>query len=343
MRMSQTTRRHAVLVGLAAFLMLPGMPVTVTPCGATGVPWEGGRDDRRPRGPGPTGESLVKAESEAERWRREQIETLSRRLRDAAPDDRRRDEWEARLGWLRRWQPGSMPAAADVPGPASELVDEPDLAALDVGGASAAEEFGRAVRLQRQLRERDTLENRKRELEPIAELASRLDRSLTRLLRMLDIDPAEFSRAEPSAAGTLPDSLRWALAHARYRRARAIAYRELPDVVSVTPIADRESFEAELGRAQRRLRACFPGPRPEFVLFDIRMLRRDDRRGQALDRLERFAWAIDPKWYLKKRRDLLQELGWEPPYREAATRYAESGLDPEAGLDPEEGEGPDES
>ena len=52
------------------------------------------------------------------------------------------------------------------------------------------------------------------------------------------------------------------------------------------------------------------------------MKRRDGRWGEALMLLERFRWAIDSKWYLKKRRDILEQLGWEPAYRQAADAYA---------------------
>ena len=53
------------------------------------------------------------------------------------------------------------------------------------------------------------------------------------------------------------------------------------------------------------------------------MLRRDGWFGRALNMLEDHGERLELQWYLKKRRDLLQELTWEGPAKEAAALYAE--------------------
>ena len=144
----------------------------------------------------------------------------------------------------------------------------------------------------------------------------------------IEVQPVlvETLESVPAGAEELRKPLRWSLAHARYRRARALAYRELPEVLESMPIEDDAQYERQLREAHQRLRRTFDEPQKEFVLLEVRMLRRQGNRGQALQKLERFRSVIEPKWYLKKRRDLLEELQWEPAYAEAAQRYSESGL-----------------
>ncbi|RMF45334.1 MAG: hypothetical protein D6753_00375, partial [Planctomycetota bacterium] len=101
-----------------------------------------------------------------------------------------------------------------------------------------------------------------------------------------------------------------------------LAYRELADVVAARPIADPDAHDARLRRTWERLVQTIGRPRPEFVLLEIRMLRRDGQFGQALELLEEFGAAVDRKWLLKKRRDLLRELEWQPAAREAAVVFA---------------------
>lgn len=266
----------------------------------------------------------------AARWRADKIAELERQLASAELAPELRHERTARRNWLRRWQPGRMPtpkaaaedgagqAASDEKSPSADrLTAEPDLSEQATRAAKEnslsdelLQQLAQAARLQQRLWRLDTEDDRKANLLMTAEAAERLDRILVPL--------AERIGAEQPAVA---DSIRWALAHARYRRARAIAYRELPEVPASLPIEDAEAYERQLGEAHRRLRDTFDQPQPEFVLLEIRLLRRSGARGQALERLERFSWAIAPEWYLKKRRDLLEELGWEPPHAEAAELY----------------------
>ena len=107
-----------------------------------------------------------------------------------------------------------------------------------------------------------------------------------------------------------------------YRRGRALAYRELPDVVKQEPIDNPEQLNQEIIAVYRDLIAFAGEGRPEFILLEIRILRRSKSFGNALCLLEKYGSVIKPQWYLKKRRDLLKELEWEIPYAEAAKIYA---------------------
>ena len=104
--------------------------------------------------------------------------------------------------------------------------------------------------------------------------------------------------------------------------ARALAYQELPEVVAEKPIADPQQHETDLIIAYNQLVDLFGRGRPEFILLEIRMLRRDHWYGQALRLLEKYGDLIEPQWFLEKRRDLLLEMGWSAPAKEAAQVYA---------------------
>lgn len=95
------------------------------------------------------------------------------------------------------------------------------------------------------------------------------------------------------------------------------------------PISDRARYEAQLSAAYQRLLHQTKTVRPEFILLEDRMLRRSGKKGRALELLEANQEWIEPKWYLKKRRDLLLELGWELPHKEADRLYLQAGYDDE--------------
>lgn len=265
----------------------------------------------------------------AKQWRQQVIDELDDRLDRLSDDPAGRRELEARRQWLMAWTPGKMiglrTMQAEESGDAEPQRDEPDLADTlaavrlrDDLPADVASELRPAARMQQRLRQLDSEETRKANLSVTIELASKLGHALTDVLDSLPADDDELRR-----------QVRWSLAYTRYRRARALAYRELPEVLESTPIQDSDRYERRLRVAHQRLRQTFAEPQSEFVLLEVRMLRREDDRGQALQKLERFRDTIDPKWYLKKRRDLLGELQWGPAHAEAARLYAESGLDEE--------------
>ncbi|WP_404307479.1 hypothetical protein [Neorhodopirellula lusitana] len=252
---------------------------------------------------------------DADRWRNQKVESIQTRIPNAESSDHRL-ELQARQSWLRRWTPGQMPSSpADAPDETG-LVDEPLLANLDRPKAIQVDDWRTLIALQTRLLASDTDEERKENLRTTIELARQLEAALSRQL------------SSESKSLTAPTG--WVLAYTRYRLGRALAYRELPDVREVWPISDPDQYEEQLVAAYGRLMKQTDGKRREFILLQDRMFRRSGKKGRALELLEANRNSIEPKWYLKKRRDLLQELGWDPPYREAAQRYLQAGYDDES-------------
>ncbi|WP_231742084.1 hypothetical protein [Stieleria varia] len=254
-------------------------------------------------------------QSNAGTWRAGQLQRIDQQLRESASEDERL-ELAARKAWLRRWKPGQMPTAPQPSSLQPPLVDEPQLTTLSRPEGVGSNEWMELVAKQTRLLELDTDEDRKDNLKQIIEVATEFESMLTKKL------PASLQGLETKTG--------WTLAFARYRLGRALAYRELPVVREKWPITDTKRYDDRLRDAYQRLVDQAERGRPEFILLEDRMLRRSGQKGQALELLEANRNAIEPRWYLKKRRDLLQELGWTPAYEEAAQLYAESGLSEES-------------
>ncbi|MFG0263098.1 MAG: hypothetical protein ACF788_11965 [Novipirellula sp. JB048] len=249
-------------------------------------------------------------EIDAEKWRKQRLATLAERIQKADSDDERL-EYVARESWLRRWKPGQMsPAAKEAPAELV-LVEEPRLETLSRPGRIDPNVWQQMITLQRRLHSVDNDAQRKENVRTTIGLAQQLEQLLC----------DQF----PSAPRQLTSPTAWVLAYTRYRLGRALAYRELPSVRAGWPITDPDRYEAQLTAAYQRLIDQAGRDRPEFILLPDRMLRRAGKRGLALELLEVSQQSIDPRWYLKKRRDLLQELGWDPPYQEAARLYLAAG------------------
>ncbi|WP_442505871.1 hypothetical protein SH528x_004683 [Novipirellula sp. SH528] len=254
-------------------------------------------------------------EINAENWRSQQLATLADQIQNADSDDERL-EYVARQSWLRRWKPGRMsPAPTDVSVDSeraeSELVEEPLLETLVRPARIEPNVWRQMIDLQTRLHSVDNDEQRKENLRTTIGLAKQLEQVL--------------SDQFPSESQQLTTPTAWVVAYTRYRLGRALAYRELPSVLERWPISNPDDYEEQLTAAYQRLIKQANRDRPEFILLQDRMLRRADKKGRALELLEASQQSIDPKWYLKKRRDLLQELGWDPAYQEAARLYLEAG------------------
>ncbi|GAA5505488.1 hypothetical protein [Novipirellula caenicola] len=247
---------------------------------------------------------------DAEHWRRQQLTKVARKIDEAASENERM-EYEARLSWLRHWQPGQMTSAPTRPPIESDLVEEPLLGRLERPAKMDADVWQRITSAQVELHAVDTDDDRKEKVREIIESARRFEELLSEHL--------------PSQLQQLPTPTAWTLAYARYRLGRALAYRELPSVRERWPISDPVRYQQQLSAVYQRLIDQAGHGCPEFILLEDRMLRRAGQKGRALKLLEANQQSIDPKWYLKKRRDLLDELGWEPPYQEAAQIYFEAG------------------
>ena len=143
--------------------------------------------------------------------------------------------------------------------------------------------------------------------------------------------PAEIADAANRLHGLLesnkqldPAKQKMAIANTLYRQARALGYRLDLDSEGKKPFekGDREVVDSQLGSVYTQLINLVGPGRPEFALLEIRMLRRDNWFGRALQVLERYASRIEPRWYLEKRRDLLRDLGWTTPAAQAQEMFA---------------------
>ncbi|GIW98722.1 MAG: hypothetical protein KatS3mg111_2055 [Pirellulaceae bacterium] len=259
--------------------------------------------------------------SEAELWRRAQVSALEQARQKA--DGQVAVELECQWRWLQAWQPGTLGeqpllARDDLPKYHPEPALDPQGMVAELRerllGSEAKPTIADTRRLKGLLEEHgddwgvrqlhlqwlDQPVYRKQYADQIADAAQYLAERLA-----VDVDQDE--------------RVKWAAAWAWYRCGRALAYRELPDVVADRPLPDSDAHDGRLRYVWQQLRDLVGEDRPEFVLLQIRMLRRDGFLGQALVKLEEFGRAVDRKWLLKKRRDLLRELHWEWPATEAAS------------------------
>lgn len=263
------------------------------------------------------------------KWRSSQMSVLEQQLAEAGLGDELKQELESQQKWLRHWRPGQLTEKplweSDLSlEPYSEPVVDPEQRAGKVRevllGDNATPTTADTKSLQKLLQQYpedvgvrqlhlhwlDQLQYRKTYPDEIAEAA-------LRLAAMLEGLSAESNSSE----------LTRARAHCLYRRGRALAYRELPDVVAKQPIENPDAHAAALLGTYRQLKQLVAESRPEFVLLDVRMLRRDRWNGRALVLLEDFGDQLSQQWFLKKRRDLLRDLGFLPAAAEAEKLYAQ--------------------
>lgn len=260
------------------------------------------------------------------KWRSTQLELIEQQLQDTQIKGPLRLELEAQKQWLGTWSAGSLTESPLLEQESvGQLMEEP---IIDPNGL--------ATNLREQLlgkEARPTVDNTDALLTALR--ANPDDPGLRQLhLHWLDqkqyreryaAEIADLARRLAgiyAAVNPQTEELKIARGFCHYRCARALAYRELPEVVLQKPIADLQSHEAELLAAYSQLVELFGNERPEFILLEIRMLRRDHWYGHALSLLEKHGKIIDRQWFLEKRRDLLQELGWTGPAKEAAEIYA---------------------
>ncbi len=271
--------------------------------------------------------AVLSAGDEVASWRQAQLAHLKEQLETAKPLSKEmQDELASQKTWLELWKPGglssepnSKQAASTKPKLVEPVVDpngkatrlrsrllgpktsptQNDTQALEELTQEYPEDVGV---IQLQLHWLDQRQFRKEYAPDISELAAKLDGQLQQLI------PTEQVKS--------------ARAFCLYRRARALAYRELPQVIAKHPIQDRKSHNAALLAAYGELVNLVGEGRSEFVLLRVRLLRRDGWHGKALRILELHGRMIDRQWYLKKRRDLLKDLGWGAAYAESAEIYA---------------------
>ncbi len=119
------------------------------------------------------------------------------------------------------------------------------------------------------------------------------------------------------------------LAEVLYRKGRAIAYRDLPDVRAVHPVDDPAALQKRFEACYRRLAELVDMTQPAWILLAVRRERRRGCPGRALELLEQYRRTHpNPVWYLKKRTDLLNELGLSTAAHQTACARWLSGAPP---------------
>jgi len=96
-----------------------------------------------------------------------------------------------------------------------------------------------------------------------------------------------------------------------YRKGRALGYMELPDVIVKHPIEDQQAHDKAFAENFAELARWVDTTAREYVLLHIRRERRQERYGNALQLLNKYIPTSEPNyWYIKKRRDVFEKLGW---------------------------------
>lgn len=262
-----------------------------------------------------------------QQWRDAQVTALKAQIAQGGMGADLEKELKARVVWLSEWTPKQLSKEPKKAAQSLARLEEPSL-----------DPDNRATPLRNKLfgpRAKPTSKDTKALEKLLAQYPSDIG---VRQLHLHWLDQRQYRKTYPKEIADAAQRLiglldqvkpstrevQLAKAFCLYRRGRALVYQELPDVVAETPIQDLEAHEAQLQGTYSQLTSMVGVGRPEFILLEIRMLRRDGWFGQALELLESNGEMIDRQWYLKKRRDLLEELGWETPANEAARIYAEA-------------------
>ena len=262
-------------------------------------------------------------------WRKAQLGEIESQLADKKLQGDLKLELLAQKEWLTNYSTDELvPQLTKSPENAPPAIDEPVLDPDKKGAAirkklfgpkakptaadterlrAALEEMPNDIGLrQLQLQWLDQPQYREEYPVAIADAASRLNGLLESNKKL---DPAVKKKA---VAMTL------------YRQARALGYLLDLDRDKKKSLAEgeREKVDSQLVGAYTQLINTVGPGHPEFVLLDIRMLRRDNWFGRALQLLELNGSKIEPRWYLEKRRDLLRDLGWKAPAAKAQEMFA---------------------
>ncbi len=121
----------------------------------------------------------------------------------------------------------------------------------------------------------------------------------------------ESRNAQALAYHRKQEALRKALIDALYRKGRALAYMELPDVVVQHPIPDVEAHDKKFEENFAQLARWVDTTDQQYVLLHVRRERRNGRYAMGLKWINHYLSSSPPNyWYVKKRRDLYRELGW---------------------------------
>lgn len=274
--------------------------------------------------------SVLSEGNKPAKWKASQVATLQQQLAEPDLPSELEHELQSQLKWLTAWEPGKL---SEKPLWETKTPNTPwQEPSLDPEGLAGG------------LRERLLGPNARPTTEDTAELKALLaahDSDLgVRQLHLHWLDQPQYRKTYPQEiadaaakvlallAGVVEPNQETARVQlfTLYRRGRALIYRELPEVLANQPMdeADLAKNAAELVGVYHQLKDLVAEPRPEFILLEDRMLRRDHWNGRALALLEEYGGQIDPHWFLKKRRDILRDLGWESPAKEVSEIYAKA-------------------
>lgn len=265
--------------------------------------------------------SVLSSGDTTSQWKATQLELIEQQLSDQSVKGVLRKELESQKAWLSQWNAGQMKA-----GPwfkqrenKQRLVEptvDPDKTAsalreklLSKKAKPTAADTQELQKLLEQNPEDLGLQqlylhwiDQKQYRDQYAEKVVAVASKLATLLASVEQQSAD---------------LRLARAYCYYRAARALTHLESREVQAKNPIKDLAQHEAQLLGFYNQLGELMGHEHPEFILLEIRMLRRDHWNGQALMLLEENAEILENQWYLQHRRDLLADLGWNPPAKEA--------------------------
>lgn len=158
----------------------------------------------------------------------------------------------------------------------------------------------------------DSDDKRKTRLEAVISAADELiasfdqDEIAATLGRRVPQDDDDAEKAHKKA-----EKERDELVDALYRKARAIGYRELPDVVAKKPIEDQAKQDDAFKSAVKALSVWADLNDDKYYLIRVRQLRREEHFAQAIQELNKHIDHESPLLHYKKRRDMLSELGWD--------------------------------
>lgn len=156
-------------------------------------------------------------------------------------------------------------------------------------------------------------DDRKERLPLVIDAADRVIESIDQvsLMQRLSgrVDPDD---AEAVEERTQAEAERDVLVDALYRKGRALAYMELPDVIAEHPIADQAAHDQLFEQNFETLARWVDTTEKKYFLLDIRRDRRQGRYGEAIRLLNRYIAEPPPTYlYYKKRRDMYGEMGWD--------------------------------
>ena len=157
----------------------------------------------------------------------------------------------------------------------------------------------------------DDAEKRKTQLDQVIEAAdavlAEIDQgriALALIGRLVEGDKeAEKARKEA-------ENLKELLIDTLYRRARAIGYKELPEVVAKQPIEDAEAYDKEFEAAYAALAKWVDPTDEKYFLLHLRRETRKEHFGESLKWLNKHGESSN-FWHLEKRRKLYDALGWD--------------------------------